>query len=229
MSVDSYKASICKLKLAPIPGAVTLQLAYVNGLTYAVGKDYTEDKLYLIFGPDGQISDEYARANDLIRRRDLETGKMEGGFFDENRKVRSIKLMKGTVYSSGFIAPLDSLAFTKGNISKLKEGTELSEFNGVPICNKFINEATRKAMGSKNQVKQKKNYTKLIGFAEHQDTNQFFKCLHLIEPEDVLIVGEKLDGTSVRIGNPFYIKRKNFFTKLLLKFLDISSTYNKPS
>ena len=38
MSVDSYKASICKLKLAPIPGAVTLQLAYVNGLTYAVGK-----------------------------------------------------------------------------------------------------------------------------------------------------------------------------------------------
>lgn len=220
-----YKAIIGKVHLVPIPNANTLQLAIYNGLTFAVDKSLTDDKLYLIFPPDGQLSKEYAEANDLIRRRDPETGTQCGGFFESNRKVRSIKLMKGAVISVGFIADLSTLSFTKGNINTLKEGDEISEFNGVPICNKYINEATLKMKGPANQPKKKRDYAKIIGFAEHQDTSQFYRAADsLIASGDLLTITLKLDGTSVRIGNPYYEKFGNIFNNLL----KISSKhYNK--
>lgn len=221
---DTYKAIVGKVHLVPIQGAKTLQLAYYNGLQFAVDKSLVEDRLYLIFGPDGQLSKEYAEHNDLIRRKD-ENGNAAGGFFELNRKVRSIKLMKGTVISVGFIADLTTLPNYKDD---LKEGDEISEYRGVPICNKYINEATRKASGGQNKTKIKRDYEKMIGFAEHQDTSQFYKSFKsLVEPGDIITVTLKLDGTSVRIGNPYLTKHNTWYNRLLSKLLNVNMVFNR--
>lgn len=223
---DNYKAIVGKVRLIPIEGAKTLQLAIYNGLTFAVDKSYTEDKLYLIFPPDGQLSEEYTTANDLLRRRD-DNGKPAGGFFENNRKVRTIKLMKGAVISVGFIADLDSLTFTKGSIEDLKEGDEISEFNDVPICNKYINQATLNARGKNNQPKKKRDYANIIGFAEHQDTSQFYKSKNLLEPGDLVTVTLKLDGTSVRCGNPYMQKYNTLWNRVISKIFKANMFFNR--
>ena len=225
---DNYKAIVGKLKLVQIPGAKTLQLAYYNGLQFAVDKSFTEDKLYLIFPPDGQLSKEYAEANDLIRRRDLETGEQKGGFFEANRKVRSIKLMKGAIISVGFIASLNTLAFNEDCDLKLKEGDEISEIGGVPICNKYVNQATLRMKGAANQPKTKKKYASMIGFAEHQDTSQYYKSAeNVIAEGDLVTISLKMDGTSVRIGNPYLVKHKTRWNRFIAWAFKTNMHYNK--
>lgn len=193
---------IDKIKLTKIEGAKTLQLAHYDGLTFAVDMTYTEDELYAIFLPDGQLSKEYADANDLVSRIDPVTGKNAGGFFGKNRKVRTIKLMGGKIISCGFINRLSSLAFTGYDISTLKKGDTFDELNGVPIVSKFITEATRKASKNNNSpTKNKKKNETIINLHEHVKTNMFMKNIDNIPEGSTLIITEKLDGTSVRIGN----------------------------
>jgi truncated hemoglobin YjbI/co-chaperonin GroES (HSP10) len=222
---DNYKAIVGKVRLVPIEGAKTLQMAYYNGLSFAVSKDFVEGALYLIFPPDGQLSKEYAEHNDLVRRRDLETGEQKGGFFEENRKVRSIKLMKGKVISVGFIATLETLPKYNGD---LEEGDEVSEYRGVPICNKYVNEATKRASRGPNQPKKKKDYANIIGFAEHQDTSQFYKAAYSnIDSGDIITITLKLDGTSVRVGNPYLIKHNTWWNRLIAKVFNVNMHFNR--
>lgn len=222
---DNYKAIVGKLRLVPVEGANTLQIALYNGLTFAVDKSYTEDKLYLIFPPDGQLSEQYALANDLIRRKNPETGIEEGGFFAQNRKVRSISLMKGKIKSVGFIASLESLNFTNGDSFKLTEGDEISEFNGIPICNKYISPATLRERGKgkgKNKVKIQRDYSAIIGLDEHQNTSQFYRSQSVFEFGDLVTVTLKMDGTSVRYANAYLKKKDTWFSRIFGKLLDIN-------
>lgn len=211
--MSEHYCTIGRVKTAPIEGANTLQMAFYNGLPYAVSKDVTEDKLYVIFFPDGQLSEQYAKANDLIERKDPETGKRAGGFFAKNRKVRSIKLMKGSVTSVGFIAGLDTLAFTGYDLSLLKEGDSFSELNGVPICRKYITPATERAQRSGSG----QNKSELRGLYMHQNTLQYYKNKEKIEIGDIVTVTEKLDGTSVRCGNAYEKRKLKWYERLLQK------------
>lgn len=213
-------AVIGKLKLQKIEGAKTLQMGFYDGMPFAVQNDLTEDDLCIIFLPDGQLSKEYAEANDCVSRIDPETGERAGGFFGKNRKVRSMSFMKGKIRSVGYVARVETLAFT-GDVSKLKEGTFISEINGVPIVNKFINEATRSAMGQKKGIRIERE---LLGLKMHQDTDQMYKHWDDFQPGDIITITEKLDGTSVRFGVVYAEKKLNWWQRQLNKIspLDIS-------
>lgn len=209
--MDKY-AVIAKLQLQEIEGAKTLQMGFYEGLAFAVQKDLTEDDLCIIFLPDGQLSKEYAEANDCVQRKDPETGKQVGGFFGKNRKVRTVKFMKGKIHSVGYVAKVDTLAFTGADISKLKEGTYLSELNGVPIVNKFVNKATRNAMGQKKGIRTERE---LLGLKMHQDTSQMYQHWNDFEPGDLVTLTEKLDGTSVRFGEVYAERKFNWAQRLI--------------
>src|SRR6185369_6632315 len=103
-----YEAIIAKLtNLRPHSNADRLQLATVQGNQVVVGLDYTEGTLGIFFPTDGQLSMEFATANDLIARRDETTGEKAGGFFDQNRRVRCQRF-RGEK-SDGYWCKLDSL------------------------------------------------------------------------------------------------------------------------
>jgi hypothetical protein len=151
----------------------------------------------LFFPTDGQLSSEFAEANNLIRRTDPTTGKPTGGFFEENRRVRCQKF-RGEK-SDGYAVPLSYLAWTGGDITKLEEGEQIDTFHGKPICSKYENEATRAAKRGPTPPSAVKKPESTM-FRRHFDTEQWRYNSNKVPENAVVILTEKLHGTSQRFG-----------------------------
>lgn len=185
-----YQAIISKVVVRPHPNADRLQLGDVRGYQVVVGPDVKTGDLGIYFPTDGQLSEEYCTANDLIRRKDPVTGENAGGMFDANRKVRSQKF-RGEP-SEGYFAPLSSLAFT-GTVN-LKEGDLVTELNGIKICQKYESVSTRARKGERKAKKE------VLTFPKHIDTPQLRFEIENIPAGSLITLIEKKHGTSARIG-----------------------------
>lgn len=209
----AYNAIVAKISaLDPHPNADRLQIATVLYNKVIVGLDQKVGDIGVFFEPDGQLSPEFCEANNLLRKKDLVTGKQIGGFFEENRRIRALKL-RG-VKSDGYWTSLKSLEFTGHDLSKLKEGDQLCELNGVKICNKYYTKATRQSQG---QNKTKMNRRETIWFPMNDDTEHLFKFIHTICEDDLVFLTEKFHGTSQRMSFnldlqdlPFQFLRRNY-------------------
>jgi hypothetical protein len=193
----SYTATVCKIKsLRKHPTADRLQLATACGFQVIVGLDTVEGTLGLFLPSDGQLSEKFALANNLVRGVDAE-GNKTGGLFDANRRVRAQKL-RGQI-SEGFWCELSYLknVVPLTAILKLKDGDEFTELDGIPICNKYVTRATRYNTNQKPSGTAKPKNPR---FKEHLDTAQFRKCVDMIPPGSLLYLTEKLHGTSARYG-----------------------------
>ena len=197
----SYSAIICELKnLREHPNADRLQLATVMGNTIVVGLDAIEGTLGVFFPTDGQLSEEFATANDLVRRKD-EHGNNVGGMFDANRRVRAQSL-RGQK-SEGFWTELQSLRNLDIDTTTLAVGTQFTSLvnthgETVPICNKYFSPQTLKAMNNRANNTGKRINTL---FPEHQDTAQLRFVISDIPRGSLITITEKIHGTSQRVAN----------------------------
>ena len=187
----TYEAIISRASTRVHPNANALQLADVNGYTIVIGLDVPDGTVGVFFPCDGQLSPEFAEANDLIQRTDPDTGERKGGYFAANRRVRSQRL-RGEK-SEGFWTTLDSLAFTGYDISQLKEGDKFDSLNGVPICNKYYTPATIKQMNARKNTTRKNKC-----FPKHVETEKLQYEVDSILPGSIIYITEKLHGTSGR-------------------------------
>lgn len=190
----SYMAIISRIHTRPLPGADKLLIGSCGAYQVIVGKDVQDGDLGAFFESDGQLSEEFAKQNDLIRRKN-EDGTPAGGMFEENRRVKAIKLRGAR--SEGFWCPLRLLAYTGHDLSKLKEGDQFCELNGKPICNKYVTQATQQSSIGKLSRPQKDNRM----FAKHIDTGMFKREMQLIPDDSILYITEKLHGTSFRLAH----------------------------
>lgn len=214
-------AIICRLKnLEPIEGADRIQKATVCGETVIVSKDHHEGELGILFDCETQLSEEFAHYNNLHRRSHLNYNKEVKGYLEDNRRIRPIKL-KG-VKCSGLWMPIESIwnCVPKDNKARkftvLNEGTQLTEFGGVPICNKYVRKVNTSSKGNKKQRVSLKDLAPT--FKEHVDTDHFMRNTQLLKDGQIFIITEKLHGTSFRCGNLPVIRNKSWFEKLLNKF-----------
>ena len=184
------------------------------GNTVIVSLEYEDNQLGIYFPSDGQLSAEFAEANNLLRKKD-ENGNNIGGYMDENkRNVTAIKL-RGEK-SDGLFLPLTCLAnFT--TISDLKIGDTIDTLNGVEICRKYIPHSNHsKAGGSHGSVKKAKvNFAPT--FYEHVDTAQLAYNLNAFKPGDVIELTLKMHGTSGRTGYLPLIKYKQSWLDKIFK------------
>jgi hypothetical protein len=155
--------------------------------------DITEDDLGIFFNVDLQLSEPYAKANDLVARKDS-AGNRAGGFFAENRRVRAQKFRQEK--SEGFWMPISSLKFSGYNINKLKAGDEFEELNGVAICNKYITPQTAKHLH--NMARQSRSESKM--FKVHFETEQLRHHIDQIPAGALIVISEKCHGTSHRMA-----------------------------
>lgn len=197
----TYKAIVTEIKnVRKHPNADRLLLATCWGNQVIVGLNTKEGDLGIYFPTDGQLSKEYAIANDLIRRKNLKTGKLEGGMFDENRRVRTQKF-RGEI-SDGYWAPIESLNWLPDSIenyiTKVENGLELDQIDGYELCNKYISKRTKGAM---NQQVSTKKRNESVMFKRHFDTKQLGREIETIPLNAHIIITEKVHGTSQRVGH----------------------------
>ena len=160
--------------------------------------EYEDNQLGVYFPSDGQLSAEFAEANNLLRKKD-ENGNNIGGYMDPNkRNITAIKL-RGEK-SDGLFLPLKSLE-KFGDITELTEGSHIDVFNGHEICKKYI--PVRKSGNStiKGSPRKKKIKAPLAPtFYEHVDTEQLAYNLDAFLSNDEIEITLKLHGTSQRTG-----------------------------
>ena len=178
------------------PNADRLQLADCFGNTVVVGLEYQEGQIGVYFPVDGQLSPEFCKANDLVRRKD-ENGNACGGYLDpDKRNIKAMRL-RGEK-SDGLFLPLTCFAdFCK--ISDLKIGDTIDVLNGVEICRKYIpkTKERRAHVGGGNKVA-KANFAPT--FYQHVDTQQLAYNLNAFKAGDIVELTLKMHGTSGRTG-----------------------------
>ena len=213
MSYCGYIVSIKELRKHP--NADRLQIATVFGNDVIVGLDYQVGQMCVYFPTDGQLSEEFCRVNDLVERKDEEGNRCGGYLSPTKRNVKAINLRGAK--SDGLLLPVTSLAeFT--TVSDLKVGDQVTCFNGIEICKKYIPRSkVRSASACGGGVKRAKaNFAPT--FYEHIDTAQLAYNLHAFKCGDIVELTEKLHGTSGRTGYlPLRKHKQTWLDKLFKK------------
>ena len=191
------------------PNADRLLLGECFGNTVCVSTDYKEGQVGVYFPTDGQLSEEFARQNNLLRVKD-ENGNNIGGYMDpDKRNVTSIKL-RGEK-SDGLFLPLSCLEYT--GVTTFEIGYQVTVVNGHEICQKYI--PKRKASNSNprgNKVRKKKVPVAPL-FVEHADTEQLAYNIDAFKYGDQIEITLKMHGTSQRTG---YLPRLQNYKRTLI-------------
>jgi hypothetical protein len=195
----AYTAFVTRLKnLHKHPNADRLQIGECFGNAIIVSMEYEDNQLGIYFPSDGQLSAEFAEANNLLRKKD-EAGNNIGGYMDpDKRNVTAIKL-RGEK-SDGLFLPLTSLE-SFGDISTLNEGDRIDVFNGHDICKKYVPRTQTRRGGVSDGNRTRKHKVPVAPlFNEHADTEQLAYNLGAFKPGDEIEITLKMHGTSQRTG-----------------------------
>lgn len=213
-------------ELHPHSNADKLQIATIFSNNVIVDLNTQIGDIGIYFPIDLQLSEEYCKENDLVRRKD-ENGNPVGGYLDpEKRNIRAMKL-RGEK-SEGLFMPLTSLAYT-GEI-KFEVGNKIDIVNGHEICRKYIPRGNQRSSGHTRQGNKTRKHSVPVAplFAEHADTEQLVYNMNAFKLGDQIEITLKMHGTSGRTGylpklqgynDTFGCKASNAFRRLFAKML----------
>lgn len=152
-----------------------LQCATIFGNNVIVDLSYTEGQRVIYFPVDGQLSEDFACENNLVRLKD-ENGNNVGGYLDpDKRNITALKL-RGEK-SDGLVLPIEVLS-KYVDVKTLSDGDQISMLDGHEICRKYIPRSNRRKSGSNssgNKNRNRKEEKEKISypfFVEHIDTAQ---------------------------------------------------------
>lgn len=190
------------------PEVTKLKCCTIDGFNIITGID-SEPGLYVYFPTACCINPNFLSFANLYRHAELNADHEKTGMFEDNGRVKAIRL-RGEL-SEGFILPvviLENYIVSITNLEldeEIKEGTEFDqveyESKTFWINKKYISKNTRTqgAPGSGcNRGKQPKGIDKLVEgqFRFHYDSVLIKKCPHVIQPNDLISITEKIHGTS---------------------------------
>lgn len=187
-----------------------LQCVTVFGNNVIVDMSYYVGEKVIYFPVDGQLSEEFANDNNLVRKKD-ENGNNIGGYLDpDKRNITALKL-RGEK-SEGLLMPIEVLSkYT--NIEKLTDGEQVTILDGHEICKKYIpkrNNRNRSQQPRQNNKGHKEEKEKISYpfFKEHIDTAQLAFNQNAFKPGDTCYITLKMHGTSARTANTVEITKK---------------------
>lgn len=191
-----------------------LQILRVFEEDVIVGLDTHVGDIGVYFPCDLQLSEKFCEINNLVRKKDPETGANIGGYMDpDKRNVKAIKL-RGEK-SNGLYLNITCLS-EFCNISDLKPGDQITVLNGEEICKKYIPKVNPHSAWHGEKIQRAKaNICPLL--REHVDTEQLAYNMDKFHNGDIVQLTLKIHGTSTRIGNlPILTEDKqNWLQKLL--------------
>lgn len=204
-----YSAYVTTLKdLHKHSNADRLQCATVFGNNVIVDLSYQNGQRVVFFPVDGQLSEEFAYENNLVRKKD-ENGNNIGGYLDpDKRNIKALSL-RGEK-SEGLVLPISTLAkYT--NIDELTDGDQITILDGHEICRKYIPRASQKRRHGRSGKHSDNNENENISyplFLEHSDTQQLAFNQNAFKPGDTCYITLKMHGTSARTANTIRVEKK---------------------
>jgi len=185
------KGLICKLgQHTAIEAADNIVQVDMFGETIITQKNTPEGTIGILFDMETCLSHEYASLHNMYRHSGLNYDKTVKGYLEDDRRIRAVRL-KGVKCSALFM-PLNL------NVKPaLSLGQEIDQIAGVKICEKYISKKTQQSILNR-EGKVKENIAPT--FKEHFDTDQWGRNSHLIKDGNLVIITEKLHGTSGRCG-----------------------------
>ena len=204
----NYAAKIVEIKefiKHPNPKCERLKCCTIDGYSIAVSID-TNPGTYIYFPIECAIDDRFLSANNLFRDKTRNLDKEQAGFFEDNCRVKIIKLQGYP--SEGFITPITYLYNWLTLIGKKSEvvhkvapGTEFDSVDGEIICRKYVPRVTYTPGQPREGGKIKRNLKKVkkvidTQFRFHYDTTLIKKCPSAVHPNDIISITAKVHGTS---------------------------------
>nr|DAS33149.1 MAG TPA: hypothetical protein [Caudoviricetes sp.] len=204
----NYAAKIVEIKdfiKHPNPKCERLKCCTIDGYSIAVSID-TNPGTYVYFPIECAIDDRFLSANNLFRDKVKNVDKGQAGFFEDNCRVKIIKLQGYP--SEGFITPITYLynwltLIGKNNevVHKVIPGAEFDSVDGEILCRKYVPKTTYTPGQPKEggKVRKKLNRVKKVidtQFRFHYDTTLIKKCPSVIHPNDIISITAKVHGTS---------------------------------
>ena len=195
-----YCAYVTTIKaLRKHSNADRLQCATIFGNNVIVDLTYKDGQRVIYFPTDGQLSEEFANDNNLVRKKD-ENGNNIGGYLDpDKRNITALKL-RGEK-SDGLVLPIEVLS-KYVDVNTLKDGEQITMLDGHEICKKYIPRSNHRqcgSIGTGNRTRKKKVPVAPL-FSEHADTEQLAYNLNAFKPNDEIEITLKMHGTSQRTG-----------------------------
>lgn len=218
--MSNYAATVVQIdNISKHSGADRLQITNLFQNNVIVGLDTKVGDVGVFFPLESQLGLEFAQANDLMRRKD-ENGKVLGGLFDQNRRVRA-QTLRGEK-SMGFFCPLSYLEKAGVDVSDIKVGDTFETIQGVEISKKYVIPTRQKADTSKKGKKAKKEKSRLIPehWQFHFDTSHLGRNVHNITPETLVSISHKWHGSSAIVGYKKVLRDLPWYEKAL-KFVGV--------
>lgn len=207
--MSNYSAVICKLEnVRKHPNADRLLLADACDEPIVIGLNHVEGEIGVFFPAGTVIDDGFLMANHLYRKNPID-GTAMGGYFESNRRVRFQKF-RGE-WSRGIWLPLNSLDYLCLNQYPVL-GTVFQELEGHELISKYVEKSNVQRQGLPGKPRSKR----YENFYEIGETPKLVMNYHRLKLGDVLVITEKLHGTSGRTG---YLKtiprpvKKNIWQK----------------
>lgn len=205
-----------------LPNSDKLYGIGVAGIEVVVDSSWLErvGEKAVLFPAEAQLSHPLAAYANLYRHAELNDDPEEVGYLEDNRRIRPLKL-RGNM-SKGLILPLEKVAAVAGAFPEdFEVGQSFDTVNGVEISRKYVLPVKGGTM-TKEQAKLAKAFKRVDEkvFPMHIDTEQYERNEGHVEPDDIVIVTQKLHGTSVRFGN-VPVKVEHTFWERLAKKLGI--------
>lgn len=212
----NYSAVVVRLSAVnPLAGCDNIVGAPALGFQAIVSKDTQPGTVGIVFTAETQLSDEYARVNNLHRDATLNADPEANGYLEANRRVRAIKLRGHR--SDALFMPLTSLAYTGINPDDLNVGDTFDTLNAHEVCRKYEIVKAGPSFIEKNKTKAASRVYGLH-FREHFDTDNYFKVRDNIPADADIVVTAKWHGSSFRMGNTLVQRPLSRLERLAKRF-----------
>jgi hypothetical protein len=212
----NYVATVVRVEeedLRVLDGLDNLRGYTKFGMQSLVSKDTTPG-LHVLFSTEVQLSEAFARANNLYRDTTMNADPtVETGYLEQNRRVKAIKLRQHR--SESLLMPLDALSYllSAKAIASLKEGDVFDSIDGHEVCRKYVIREAKPGSGTQPKARVRRVDEKV--FPEHLDSENYFRNAHKVPADAYVVVSQKLHGTSVRYGNVPALAEQKWWERLL--------------
>lgn len=226
---SSYCGKIIKVtNIRKHPNADRLQLVSIHGNEISVGLDIQLNDLLVYFPALSQLEEEFLRVNNLYKNSIKNINPEVKGFFENNGVIKPINLR--SIKSMGFLATPEMIKIRTGYV--ITEADVNKEFDyiskdclivkryEIPTKNNGKSSISKKADTLKSKI-----YASLGNqFNFHDSTHSLVSEACVLNPDDTIIVTEKLHGTSAVFGKVLSEEIRTGFSGFLKDLLRIKKS-----